>query len=66
MPPHGNTTCAITSDVLFHLTSSRFGRSEGLGIGRRQYSYDYHILERRSGKERRSGLDRRIKPRKSK
>jgi len=36
------------------------------GIDRRQYSYDFHIPERRSGKERRSGLDRRIKPRKSK
>ena len=34
-----------------------------LGIDRRQFSYDYHIPEHRSGKERRSGLDRRLKPR---
>jgi hypothetical protein len=37
-----------------------------LGIERRQFSYDFHIPERRSGKERRSGLDRRLKPRTSK
>ena len=36
-----------------------------LGIERRQFSYDFHIPERRSGKERRSGLDRRLKPRTS-
>ena len=32
-----------------------------LGIGRRQFSYDFHIPERRSDKDRRSGLDRREK-----
>jgi hypothetical protein len=32
-----------------------------LGIERRQFSYDFHIPERRSGNERRSGLDRRLK-----
>jgi len=37
-----------------------------LGIDRRQFSYTMHIPERRSGKERRSGFDRRIKPRISK
>jgi hypothetical protein len=37
-----------------------------LGIDRRQFSYDVHIPERRSRKERRSGLDRRQKPRISK
>jgi hypothetical protein len=36
-----------------------------MGIERRQFSYTLHIPERRS-KERRSGLDRRLKPRKSK
>ena len=36
------------------------------GIDRRQFSFTAHIPERRSGKERRSGLDRRIKPRFSK
>jgi len=36
-----------------------------LGIDRRQFSYTMHIPERRSGKERRSGLDRRLKPRMS-
>ena len=35
-------------------------------IERRQYSYIQHIPERRSGKNRRSGLDRRLKPRTSK
>jgi len=33
-----------------------------LGLDRRQFSYDFHFPERRSGKERRSGYDRR-KPR---
>ena len=37
-----------------------------LGKERRQFSYDFHIPERRSGKDRRSGLDRRLKPRTSK
>jgi DNA-binding XRE family transcriptional regulator len=36
------------------------------GLERRQYSYDQHIPERRSGKDRRNGLDRRLKPRISK
>jgi hypothetical protein len=36
-----------------------------LGLDRRQFSYFIHIPERRSGKERRSGLDRRLKPRAS-
>jgi len=36
-----------------------------LGVDRRQFSYFTHIPERRSGKERRSGLDRRLKPRAS-
>jgi hypothetical protein len=36
------------------------------GIERREISYDSHIPERRSGKDRRSGLDRRLKPRTSK
>jgi len=31
-----------------------------LGIDRRQFSYTMHIPERRSGKERRSGFDRRL------
>ena len=35
------------------------------GIDRRQFSYDFHIPERRSGKDRRSGNDRRLKPRTS-
>jgi hypothetical protein len=34
-----------------------------LGIDRRQFSYDVHIPERRSLEKRRSGLDRRQKPR---
>ena len=36
------------------------------GIERREFSYYVHIPERRSGKDRRSGLDRRLKPRTSK
>ena len=34
-----------------------------MGIERRQFSYTAHIPERRSGKERRTGLDRRLNPR---
>jgi len=34
-----------------------------LGVDRRQFSYDFHIPERRTGRERRSGLDRRKQPR---
>jgi len=37
-----------------------------LELDRRQFSYDKHIPERRSDKERRNGLDRRLKPRTSK
>jgi hypothetical protein len=33
------------------------------GVERRQFSYDYHIPERRSGNERRSEPDGRLKPR---
>ena len=36
------------------------------GFDRRQFPYEPTFLERRSGKERRSGLDRRLKPRTSK
>jgi hypothetical protein len=36
------------------------------GIDRRQFSYDFHIPERRSGKDQRSGKDRRRKQRTSK
>ena len=32
-----------------------------LGVDRQQFSYTLHIPEPRSGKEKRSGLDRRIK-----
>ncbi len=32
------------------------------GVDRRQFSYDFHIPERRSGKERRNRIDRRITP----
>jgi hypothetical protein len=34
-----------------------------LGIERRQFSYDEYLPERRSGKDRRSGFDRRTKER---
>ena len=34
-----------------------------LGDDRRIYSYNGHIPERRTGKDRRSGIDRRKKPR---
>ena len=37
-----------------------------LGLDRRQFSYDKHIPECRSYKERRNGLDRRLKTRTSK
>lgn len=34
-----------------------------LGDDRRIFSYDAHIPERRSGKDRRDGIDRRQRPR---
>jgi DNA-binding XRE family transcriptional regulator len=34
-----------------------------LSFDRRQFKYSIHIPECRSGKERRNGLDRRLKPR---
>jgi hypothetical protein len=34
-----------------------------LGIDRRQFTYSFHIPERRSGEDRRSGVDRRLEPR---
>ncbi|MCK4787853.1 MAG: hypothetical protein KAV87_29130 [Desulfobacteraceae bacterium] len=34
---------------------------ERLGLDRREFSYDWHIPERRSGKDRRNELDRRLK-----
>ena len=39
------------------LDNSHGGRR--LGIDRRQFSYDFHIPERRSGKDQRSSKDRR-------
>ena len=45
-----------------HLLPDNGGRRSG--IERRQFSYDVHIPERRSGKDRRKGFDRRLKPRK--
>jgi hypothetical protein len=38
-------------------------REKRSGIERRQFSYTQHIPEQRSGKDRRSGNDRRLKPR---
>ena len=34
-----------------------------VGIDRRQFSYNHHIPERRSDKDRRFGLDRRLEAR---
>jgi len=45
------------------LTNNNERRS---GIDRRQFSYFAHIPERRSGKERRNGFDRGLKPSNSK
>jgi len=47
-----------------HILPDNGGRR--LWIDRREISYTAHIPERRSDKERRSGLDRRLKPRLSK
>jgi len=47
-----------------HLMHDNGGRRSG--IKRRLFKYDMHIPERRLGNDRRSGLDRRIKPRASK
>lgn len=38
-------------------------REKRLGLDRRQFSYDTHIPERRSEKDRRNGLDGKLKPR---
>ena len=46
-----------------HVLPDNGGRRSG--IDRRQLSYTAHIPERRSGKERRSGLDRRLDQRMS-
>jgi DNA-binding XRE family transcriptional regulator len=43
----------------------RDNRGVRLGLDRRQFSYDRHIPERRFDQDRRSKLDRRLKPRKS-
>jgi hypothetical protein len=42
------------------LQSDNLGRR--LKVERRQFSYDAYIPERRSGNDRRSGLDRRLIP----
>ena len=47
-----------------HVLPDNGGRRSG--IDRREFSYNAHIPERRSGKERRSGVDRRLEPRISK
>ena len=47
-----------------HVLPDNGGRRSGLD--RREFSYTAHIPERRSGKERRSGVDRRIESRISK
>ena len=47
-----------------HILPDNGGRR--LGIERREFSYDEYFPEQRSGKDRRSGLDRRLKPRTSK
>ena len=49
------------NEVMTLFTRDNGGKRSGLG--RRQFSYDMHIPERRSGKDRRSGFDRRLKPR---
>jgi DNA-binding XRE family transcriptional regulator len=46
-------------------TFIRDNGGERLGLDRRQFSYDRHIPERRSDQDRRSKLDRKLKPRKS-
>lgn len=50
------------SDILERLISLDNG-GRRCGGDRRNYSYTLHIPERRSGKDRRNGLDRRVKPR---
>ena len=50
------------SDILERLISLDNG-GRRCGGDRRNYSYTLHIPERRSGKDRRNGQDRRINPR---
>jgi hypothetical protein len=50
--------------AMSHILPDNGGRRSG--IERREFSYDQHIPERRSGKDRRCGNDRRLKPRATK
>lgn len=50
------------SDILERLISLDNG-GRRCGGDRRNYSYTLHIPERRSGKDRRNGQDRRVNPR---
>jgi DNA-binding XRE family transcriptional regulator len=59
-----NSINSDENEIIASLIRDNGGKRSGLE--RRQFSYDNHIPERRSGKERRSGLDRRLKPRTSK
>ncbi len=47
--------------MVSHVSRDNGGRR--LGFERRQFCYNGHIPERRSRKDRRNGLDRRLKPR---
>ena len=47
-----------------HVLPDNGGRRSG--IERREFSFNSHIPEQKCGKEKRNGLDRRLKPRTSK
>jgi hypothetical protein len=57
MPPTQKTE----AEIRLHSDSDKGGRR--LGDDRRSYSYHGYLPERRSGKDRRCGGDRRKKPR---
>ena len=60
-----NRTLGSINSEKNEVMASFISDNEGmrLGLDRRQFSYDKHIPERRSAKNRRKGLDRRLKPR---
>jgi hypothetical protein len=53
----------LQSSILFMIKILPDNGGRRSGVDRREFSYTSHIPERRIGKERRSGNDRRLKPR---
>ncbi len=54
-------TISDTKNVMLSFDTDK--KEKRLWLDRRQFSYDTHIPERRSEKDRRNGLDGKLKPR---